>query len=838
MKKVTKRLFAIGTGALMLGATAMGALAAVDLKDYPAMFVKNGTFNGYLVVGENANAIDNLAMTDIAAGMKYMKSGETSTVTVEGDAWLVGTSAKKFEMTPSETTAVNEENFPDVVSYIGEDELGALTSGTFATGDKDYSYNQYMYFDDDSSETNRVVRFVENDDEVTADFLTFANGAQVARYKLEFTSPVESDVASDLSGTASTTGQYLSDLDGTKINMLGMEYTIVLATRPVSTREDSVKLILMGGSSGDTILEGEEKTYTLSGKEYKVKLAYVDDDEVKFVVNGESTDKMQVGQTKKLSDGKEIGVSEILYQGYAGGVHSATFFLGANKVELRDDAIGGSTSDTELVVGSETIDGAHVIITGTDDNTTFRMNTIEVNVTAEDDFYVPANGKLSEVMAAADEEAAALFTQNWDIEYKGLADQTTHNIQLDSSTDRKYSLNWYDGDNNKVDMPLAYAESYVNTTHYNLTLGEDADDKVLILNETKAIAKNDYFVLTAPDGQSAGGKGDEKSYLLQYKGADDTDKSSPKIKFKNIGSGETLEYSAATTDPRTTIKIGGYSFVVNNASDATAADDWSIFVALNGDGDVTDGALVGIRDYYGGRIAITDNTGINGAALDAQSVVLSVSTPGANDYDDKAPDAFTLTITGNSDTELDTAQAGYTLLTPEGMTDVSYGYTTMGGKLEFTNPSGSPSEFTYTYPEEQALPLVYFTSGAVTSTSTAGGVWTPVTIVDATKLDSEVADAKAQNLIVVGGPCVNSVAAALMGNPASCAEGFAPGKASIKLFENGANVAMLVAGYTGEDTRLAGKVVANRWKELSGAEVEVEGTTYTDATIGAPATLE
>ncbi|MBU0456845.1 MAG: hypothetical protein KKD75_01750, partial [Nanoarchaeota archaeon] len=78
-------------------------------------------------------------------------------------------------------------------------------------------------------------------------------------------------------------------------------------------------------------------------------------------------------------------------------------------------------------------------------------------------------------------------------------------------------------------------------------------------------------------------------------------------------------------------------------------------------------------------------------------------------------------------------------------------------------------------------------------------------------------------------------AAELLGNPADCTEGFSPGKARIKLFEHAnGNIAMLVAGYSGADTRLAGSVIANRYGDLSGTEVEVEGTTFTDATIGAP----
>ena len=43
-------------------------------------------------------------------------------------------------------------------------------------------------------------------------------------------------------------------------------------------------------------------------------------------------------------------------------------------------------------------------------------------------------------------------------------------------------------------------------------------------------------------------------------------------------------------------------------------------------------------------------------------------------------------------------------------------------------------------------------------------------------LDSDVTLGRG-NLIVVGGPCVNTIAAELMDNPTDCAEGFTPGKA-------------------------------------------------------------
>jgi hypothetical protein len=45
---------------------------------------------------------------------------------------------------------------------------------------------------------------------------------------------------------------------------------------------------------------------------------------------------------------------------------------------------------------------------------------------------------------------------------------------------------------------------------------------------------------------------------------------------------------------------------------------------------------------------------------------------------------------------------------------------------------------------------------------------------------------------------------------------------------------MVVAGFTGADTRLAGRVIATRWDELFGREVEIEGVTANDAVIREP----
>ncbi len=848
IKKTVKRIAAVGAGAAMLGATAMGALAAVDLKDYPSMFVTEGSFNGYIVVGENAKSVDNLAAIDISSSMETVAVEAGSEVaTVEGDAWQVGTSSKVLELANSNASdsSINGETFRNINTFIGSDELEALQDGTWETNNDRYDYQQFVFFDSTAT-TSSIVKYTQDDADVDADNLFIASSDPFARYKLEFSSTAQSDVT-DSTGSADTTGTYLDDFENTKLTMFGKEYTVVQARKPAGTNLNAVQLVLMAGASSDTLLEGESKTYDAAGKKYDVTSSYVDDTYAKFTVNGEATNKLKVGETYILSDGSELGVSEVLYQSYAGGIHSATFYIGAQKMELRDDNIAAVTGSYNLKIGSDDIDGTQVKITGTDNNVTASISTIEINMTAQSDYFVGAGHKLSEAMEATGDKADMLAGQAFDYEYKGLTKETTHELDLKTSSSRRYHLTLFDGDDNAVDLPIAYAEGT-----YNLSVGDDThantrqNQKRLVLNETVAIQKDDYFVIT--DGTAASGSA--KSYLLQYKGSDAVSQTSPKIRFKNIGSGETLEYAVSTSTTVATIKLGGYSFDVGNSS-STIADNFNVNVSLNGDTDSSDAALVNFIDSYGSQWAFEASVNETGTGYNSYDgtptgtgttnvsmqtyVLVTQTTPNVDDYDNMVPSTIVMNITAVSGPEVDASVTGVTLLTPDGSSDVSYGYTSIGAFLTLTNPSSDPSELKMVYPKVQLVPQVFVTSGAVTSGAKKSGKMTRVNVVEASRLDSEISDVKAQNLIVVGGPCVNSVAASLLGNPADCTEGFTPGKARVKLFEqaNG-KVAMLVAGYSGEDTRLAGKIVAQQAEKLLGSEVEIEGTSLKDVQVGAP----
>lgn len=97
--------------------------------------------------------------------------------------------------------------------------------------------------------------------------------------------------------------------------------------------------------------------------------------------------------------------------------------------------------------------------------------------------------------------------------------------------------------------------------------------------------------------------------------------------------------------------------------------------------------------------------------------------------------------------------------------------------------------------------------------------------VGAAKLDTEIADINAQNLITVGNPCHNAVTAAIMGvDSSNCSTAIPADKAIIQMFENNGHAHLVVAGATDELTRVATLVLAG-YKDyaLSGTKAEVEG---------------
>jgi len=849
-RKTIKRISALGIGASMVGATLFTAMAA-DLANYPSQYIKDGKFAGILVVGDKAAAEDVIGVSDIAVSLQFAatKPAEAgaSTVEAEGDAWKVGTSTKMLEISESLSTGTNIETIRNISTFIDDSELDALASGTVSNPKGDAPFNQYLYLlGPGAGVASGYVVFAEDDLDVTADFLYFKSGQEIGRYLLEFTTALESDV-DDSAGAQTTTGLYLTDFEDTELKMFGKPYDVVQARR-VAAVGNQVRLVLMGGAVKDTLNEGATKTYTIDGKDYEVTLSFVDKDSAKFTVNGEGSRDLLDGETDKLSDGTVIGVSEILYQDYAGGVHNAEFFLGAQKLELKDTNIKDVDSSTALKIDDSTIDNAFVIVEGTDDNSTFKINRIHVNMTADDDFYVPAGGKLSENPDLTEPEV--LFTSNWDIEYKGLAEQPLEEIRIQTSGNKRYKLKFKDGDGDEVELPLIEAVA-ASVPEF----GEK--DKALINVENASISKDAYIILT-DNSQS---RGERKTYALQYKGSDKISADSPTLKFKNLGNGETIEQTFSNVSMSSvarpdglgqsvelaTLKIGGADHKIY-AVGVISANDFPILVDLDASGTITNRSVsVNITTWYGMEIGIQNASERLETAANAGTII-SFKTPdnsrdGGGTRDNvetlQATD-FVVNLTANSDTKVVLAtltaatsgQGGRAISTrtPDGETNIAYAYTSYGAFLTHETPSSEPAILKIEYPKKQREALVYITAKGATFATVAATSDGAVTVqridVGATKLASEVPNVNAVNSILVGGPCANAAAAEVLGNPADCTAGFEPGVGRVELYDVGTgNVAMLVAGYSAADTRNAAAVVANYGDykaKLKGAAVEVK----------------
>jgi hypothetical protein len=170
-------------------------------------------------------------------------------------------------------------------------------------------------------------------------------------------------------------------------------------------------------------------------------------------------------------------------------------------------------------------------------------------------------------------------------------------------------------------------------------------------------------------------------------------------------------------------------------------------------------------------------------------------------------------------------------------------YVTAWGTVALYD-SEDKKDLSIEYPDEQVFGNA-FVAPVGAMVSGGGGEMETVTLnpinVGSAKLASEVrGQEKTQNVIAVGGPCVNEAAAVVMGLtfPACGADSTIPeNKAIIKLFENSGNVAMVVAGWSAADTRRATTVVAKYMDyadSLSGSEVVVSGTSMSDITVMAP----
>jgi len=824
LRKVIKHIAAIGAGVTMVGATIFGAMAA-DLANYPAPFVEGTLLNTVLVVGDKAAAEDVIGISDIAASLQYVlvagSSGNSDIVSTKGEVYKVEKDSDKLNLgeyiykTSGDsvlTTSISKDELPNL-----------LADGTFRNkAGNEYGYEQKITFGDG---TLQLTHFADNDynDKEPTIGVKVAKKAMILNYRLDFKKDVES---------INTSGD-LTDLENKKITILGQEYDIIDALQGTTTSD--TKLVLMKGSLQTTMEEGETKTFTINGVEYEVNVAIITDSgdqQVKFVINGETTDALQASQTYKLADGSQIGVREILAN-EAGDVTQdiVEFYLGADKLTLEN----GQTME----ISDEDEDDVKVTINRNDATTKVKITDIYLNWTpqSEETFIVGYSLPVFPGLGSV-----KLF-------FEGMTYPTNEVIQLENNGDKSIELK-VPISGGGATIPLVSLNS--GATNITLIGGDDSDEVLITSPDNDGTVNSividtdtdEYFVVTSVSGK--------ESHLMELSSVKNSSAisyatfkdvlSGTKYEDQRIGStfnvGEvSIAVDAIDSDGNNaTITVTGYMDRIISEGGMTILLPWTNTTArtLNST-TYTAAEACTFLEILPGQMGYTQDVTYNEG--EGYTTTTCTSTPDTYNVifkeDDKTEGT---TTTDTTDGKHIAATIGITSSKIQvssvnttdyeiGDSDVYEGYT-IGDLATKTlrDTNGDQDKLELIYHGGESYGNFYIGTEGSSVVVSEGSSESIIKIdVGAILLASEVVGLElTQNMILVGGPCANAATAVVMGNPKDCAAGFEDGKGIIQLFENNGNVAMVVAGMTARDTRAASAVVANYVEyDLSGEKMEV-----------------
>ena len=131
-----------------------------------------------------------------------------------------------------------------------------------------------------------------------------------------------------------------SDNSWVLLNVLNEEDFTEPLTEPVDEPEAELEPVCF---TTNYLLEGEMNSYKVGDNVYDVFLTSVYHDDVKFTINGENTRKLNERDSYSLTDGATLSVYKVVYQAFAGGVHSASFCFdgkaGESVVELIEEEV-------------------------------------------------------------------------------------------------------------------------------------------------------------------------------------------------------------------------------------------------------------------------------------------------------------------------------------------------------------------------------------------------------------------------------------------------------------------------------------------------------------------
>jgi len=809
MKFNFRKISAVIASGLMT-VSAVGFAAAAN---FPAPFVVGGSADGAVVYGTGAGALDQTPANSIG---NYLSSKVTTgSGTPTGDSVLIAKSSDNLNMGDTwgvYTSTIDNTDLPTL-----------LAKGTYVADDNDeFNYEQSIKIG-----TPTLTHFRDSDYESAIGLsektpvvgFKFNSNTWVMNYTMDFITDAESDVV----------GTDLDDIEGSDLTLFGKTY-YVSDLKNASTPGSAYmgKLTLLDSATIATVNEGETVTVTSGGKTYEVSLGFIDSDEVKFIVNGKeaSTSKLTKGTSAKLSDGAYIGVRDISKLEVSGETGSSTFSIGTGKLEI--------TSGSDIKLNDETIQGVigHVH-RGTGSSATEKIDKIVIAwKTDEEQFLTPSS----------------------EIVMPGFGGLKFTMADLVRPTEEKVSVS-SDGDSIELTVPIKDGDAtfnllYSETTNGNFTgLGKSKTERLatsttntLVFQEKNASGEDwdGYFVASYAASNEA------ESYLLKAKVSQDTTAGRNVTTISKWANGAWVDVCEDKSTSSNSCSIGQVSLTIAGVAYTSGSNENVTLTAGSGVNFSTIYTKGGLKIYlpFEGTVLGTPENGlINMTNVSEPTAGYGVNTwflwmDGENKDDSiGSGSAFKLTIddygtAGSKElqvSQIDGAANGGANGSEVGTGTGNYETYIIDDVapriMHYTKGDPDYAEVYYPTGDSETYAQVYLT--AASSTLSAAG--------QMVFKDSEKSSWSNKNVVVVGGSCINSAAADLLGG-ALCegaftdATGAGAGQYVVQSFADGftsGKIALLVAGYHAADTVAA----ASRLIE-PGVSVDTTAGTKYIGTVG------
>jgi uncharacterized protein YrrD len=795
MKFNFKKISALATSTLMLGMT-MGVVAAAN---YPAPFIQSGAANVAIVQGSGTGVspLDGIQaayfLGDLQARMGAGDGG-SDVITTGGDSVRIAKASDEFNLGNDAATVF--------VTSIDKDDLEVLLAdGTYQDDDNtEYDYTQKVELGSNLDLTH----FSDSDyddligasDETPVIGIHLSGSAHVLNYTFDLTTHPTFDAAT---------------LETTTIKLLGKEYYILDVINGTTN-----KTTLLDTATSDVLNEGDTKT--LSGK--TVTITYISSTEVKLDVNGEATNTLAEGGTYKLSDGTYVGIKDILFNSKEGTISSVEFSIGTGKLELTDA--------NQIELNDDTVEEITAFLT----ISSLALDKIVLQWSTDDEEFITPGATLT------------------------MPGFEALKLQMGASTIPMEEMTTVEGGSTyaQIKVPLKSGSAtipilYANSTGEFTDIGKDSSN-LLVTNNTVAYVKFNETVGDTYFVASWNSTGDAESYYVK---ADVTSEDSVnKVRFTNVVTGD-----QTTVANGSDASFGNVVITVNNITRVGGVNEF-FYMSLNSGGSLnTIYTAEGMKIYlpYEGQITDENDTTHPKGLINFSAAAGGYSNSTGHNFgsfylffdeenkdgDVASGDSFNVTLDESGTTNklhvatVSTDGSGYEL----GDSDDFEYYEASDLATKLVHDTGGDYDsVVVTYHGDQMYSNFFLTAPdtTVTGSGSTGTSGSSTPLGNIVIMDSEVGSVSNKNLIVVGGSCINSAAATLVGG-AYCGSawtektGVGSGQFLVKGYSGTtltSGLALLVAGYNAADT-----VNAGSWSRTQGFDTskEYKGTSSTSAEL-------